>query len=166
MRKCPCPVWIVKPTRRRRYERILATVDTDPINSDQDRLNHLIMDLATSIAQLEDSELHVVHAWELQGDDWIAARVALSDQEIRSIGQDVREQHQATLDRLLSDYEAMDIRMKTHLIDGRAGMVIPEQARRHDVELIVMGSQIRVDYARGGGGRPAGFGASGHSPGP
>jgi nucleotide-binding universal stress UspA family protein len=144
MRKCPCPVWIVKPTRRRRYERILAAVDTDPIDSEQDWLNHLIMDLATSIAEKEDSELHVVHAWELQGDDWMAARVALSDQEIRSIGQDVRDQHQAAFNRLLSDYEALGLNIKTHLIDGRAGMVIPEQATRHDVGLIVMGTVART----------------------
>jgi len=30
LRKCPCPVWLVKPTRRKKYERILAAVDSDP----------------------------------------------------------------------------------------------------------------------------------------
>ncbi len=119
-------------------------MDSDPIDSEQDELNHLIMDLATSIAQQEDSELHVVHAWDLQGDDWIAARVALSDQQIKSIGQEVREQHQGAFDRLLADYETVGVRMKTHLIDGRAGMVIPEQARRHDAGLIVMGTVART----------------------
>ncbi len=144
MRKCPCPVWIVKPTRGHRYERILAAVDTDPIGKEQTGLNHLIMDLAASIAKKENSELHVVHAWDLQGDDWIAARAALSDQEIRSIKQDVHDQHQAAFDGLLADYETEGIRMRSHLIDGRAGMVIPEQARRHDVGLIVMGTVART----------------------
>jgi nucleotide-binding universal stress UspA family protein len=144
MRKCPCPVWIVKPTRRRRYERILAAVDTDPVNSDQDQLNHLIMDLATSIAEIEDSELHVVHAWELQGDDWMAARVALSDEEIRAISQEVHDQHQITLDKLLAEYKSEALRMRSHLIEGRPGMVIPEQARRHDVNLIIMGTVART----------------------
>ena len=144
MRKCPCPVWIVKPMRGYRYEHILAAVDTDPIDSKQDQLNHLIMDLATSLAQQEDSELHVVHTWNLQGDDWMAARVALSDQQIRSIGQEVREQHQVAFERLLADYESVGMRMKTHLIEGRAGMVIPEQVRRHDAGLIVMGTVART----------------------
>ena len=26
MRECPCPVWVMKPTRRKRIERILAAV--------------------------------------------------------------------------------------------------------------------------------------------
>jgi len=72
MRKCPCPVWIVKSGRDPRKESILAAVDTNPVNSEQDALNRQIMDLATSLAQQADSELHVVHAWNLQGDDWIA----------------------------------------------------------------------------------------------
>ena len=144
MRKCPCPVWIVKSTRGRRYERILAAVDSDPIDSGQDNLNYLIMDLATSLAQREDSELHVVHAWDMQGDDWKAARAALSHQQIRSIGQEVRAKHQAAFDTLLADYESLGIRMRTHLIEGRAGVVIPEQARRHDAGLIVMGTVART----------------------
>lgn len=144
MRKCPCPVWIIKPTRGHRYERILAAVDTDPVNPEQDELNHLIMDLATSLAQNEDSELHIVHAWDLQGDDWMAVQTALSEQEVRSITQEVRERHQVTFENLLANYETLDVDMKTHLIEGRAGMVIPEQARRYDVGLIVMGTVART----------------------
>jgi len=144
MRKCPCPVWIVKPTRGHRYERILAAVDTDPVNSEQDKLNHLIMDLATSLAQKEDSELHIVHAWDLQGDDWMAVRTALSEQQIRLIKQEVCERHQVAFENLLANYEALDVRMSKHLIEGRAGMVIPEQARRHDAGLIVMGTVART----------------------
>ena len=30
MRKCPCPVWIIKPTERHKYHRILAAVDQAP----------------------------------------------------------------------------------------------------------------------------------------
>jgi nucleotide-binding universal stress UspA family protein len=30
MRKCPCPVWITKPTEHHQYRRILAAVDLDP----------------------------------------------------------------------------------------------------------------------------------------
>ena len=65
MRKCPCPVWVVKPGQHERYARILAAVDTDPDDASKDALNRTIMELATSLAQLEQSELHVVHAWTL-----------------------------------------------------------------------------------------------------
>ena len=34
MRKCPCPVWVIKPGPHRRFERILAAVDPDPRDED------------------------------------------------------------------------------------------------------------------------------------
>jgi len=61
MRKCPCPVWVMKPSRSPRYSRILAAVD--PCSSDPEgtALDVKILDLATSLARLEKSLLHVVH---------------------------------------------------------------------------------------------------------
>ena len=144
LRKCPCPVWIVKPTGRPRYERIVAAVDTDPVGSGQDDLNRLIMDLATSFAMSEESELYVVHAWELRGDDWMAARVALSDTEIATVKKEVRSRHRVAFDHLLSRYNTHPVRMQSHLVEGRAGHVIPEQAMRHGAELIVMGTVART----------------------
>ena len=35
MRKCPCPVWVMKPTWRERFHRILAAVD--PIGGGEER---------------------------------------------------------------------------------------------------------------------------------
>jgi nucleotide-binding universal stress UspA family protein len=86
----------------------------------------------------------VVHAWDLQGDDWMAARASLSKQQIESIRQEVYERHQVAFDTLLADYNTLGVNMQTHLIEGRAGMVIPEQARRQEAGLIVMGTVART----------------------
>ncbi len=63
MRKCPCPVWVVKPTQPERYTRILAAVDPNPPDEERQALNIQIMDLATALARLEQSELIVVNTW-------------------------------------------------------------------------------------------------------
>jgi nucleotide-binding universal stress UspA family protein len=63
MRKCPCPVWAIKPVKRKKYARILAAVDSSSFNDETNALNIKIMELATSLAELEESELHVVHCW-------------------------------------------------------------------------------------------------------
>lgn len=39
IRKCPSPVWIVKPSRRRLLRNVFAAVDPDPDNETRDRLN-------------------------------------------------------------------------------------------------------------------------------
>jgi hypothetical protein len=33
MRKCPCPVWIIKPSRRRKLRKVFAAVDADASNT-------------------------------------------------------------------------------------------------------------------------------------
>ncbi|MBW2389000.1 MAG: universal stress protein, partial [Deltaproteobacteria bacterium] len=43
MRKCPCPVWVMKPTRSRRYNRILAAVDPHPSDPERTALNVKIL---------------------------------------------------------------------------------------------------------------------------
>ena len=67
LRNCPCPVWIVKPSDHKHFARILAAVDPDPDKSSSESLNRLVMDLATSLAKLENSALDIVHAREANG---------------------------------------------------------------------------------------------------
>ena len=55
MRKCPCPVWMIKPKESTKYAQILAAVDPDPYDKVGDKLNQNIMELAVSISQLEKS---------------------------------------------------------------------------------------------------------------
>ncbi|MBC8550301.1 MAG: universal stress protein [Candidatus Brocadiales bacterium] len=50
MRKSPCPVWVIKPTHRKKYARVLAAVDPDPSDKKRTALNTRIMELATSVA--------------------------------------------------------------------------------------------------------------------
>ena len=58
LRKCPCPVWIIKPTKRKKHARILAAVDPDPGEKANAEFNTLILDLATSLAQREQRAAH------------------------------------------------------------------------------------------------------------
>ena len=141
MRKCPCPVWIVKPSSEAHFRRILAAVDLDPTEPDTESLARRIMELATSLATEEGSELHVVHVW------WLAAETALRGRQIDStdvdkIVQGIEAAHQSELDRLLSAYP-YDKRT-IHLIKGQAGDVIPDVAESLEVDLVVIGTVGRT----------------------
>ena len=73
LRKCPCPVWMVKPQTGESYNRILAAVDVDDSYPPEELktrqgLNALVMQLAGSLAVAEFAEMHVAHAWEVIGE--------------------------------------------------------------------------------------------------
>ena len=86
MRKCPCPVWVVKPGSGKSYRRILAAVDifSDPFDEAEESINSLILQLSSSLAQMDNSDLHVIQVWNIAnegclggpGDSWTAKHFA------------------------------------------------------------------------------------------
>ena len=145
MRKCPCPVWVTKPTRRQRYKRILVAVDLE--SSGADALNQQIMDIATSLAMLERSKLDIVHVWQVTGSDAPTLRSAITDEAIDRLLRDHEDEVRQKLEQLLCDYPMEDIDHHIHLIRGTPGLVIPEVATKQNVDLIVMGTVCRTGVA-------------------
>ena len=148
MRKCPCPVWVIKSSKRKQYARILAAVDPDPSNEEAKELNTLIMDLATSLAMQERSELHIVHVvdvWKMYVDKGHLHSVGgLSSQDVAKMGRDERDRHQEWLKKLLADYNLELINHHVHLPKGDAGLAISLLANKKRVGLLVMGTIART----------------------
>jgi len=85
LRKCPCPVWLHKHGHDKPYHRILAAMDFDEFSGTEreSTLNRDIIDLATSLAQRERSELYVGHAWYPQSAELLKTRTSgLTEDEI------------------------------------------------------------------------------------
>jgi nucleotide-binding universal stress UspA family protein len=145
LRKCPCPVWIIKPTKRKKYARILAAVDPDPSEKDNAELNKLILDLATSLAKRENSQLHIVHAWAMGYESTLrSGRAHLPKSEVDRWVRDTRTAHNKWFDTLLGQYELQNLPTKTHLLKGQPWDVIPALALKKRVELIIMGTVART----------------------
>ena len=144
-RKCPCPVWIMKPSKHKKYARILAAVDPDPSEAANADLNRLILDLATSMAARDNSALHIVHAWNMPHESSLrSGRSNLPKKDIDRMVADTRKAHKAWLDALLGEYELHDISVAFHLLKGEPDRVIPALAQKKRVEIIVMGTVART----------------------
>ena len=145
MRKCPCPVWMIKPSKFTKYSRILAAVDPDPFDKVSNELNNLIMELAFSISRLEKSELHIVHAWRLWGESALRGhRVRATEGEMNKLLQDTRNFHKRCLDELLNRFPLAKTKHKVHLRKGDPGVLIREIAKKERIDLIVMGTVCRT----------------------
>jgi len=148
MRKCPCPVWVVKRGENERFDRIIAAVDPDPLDEQRNQLNFKIMDLATSLAKIEQSILLVVHAWSLYGETILrSGRGRMNREEIDTMVREAEAEHKERLNNLLQKYKLQDLKHRVHLIKGEAGRVIPELAEKKRADLIVMGTLSRSGVA-------------------
>lgn len=146
MRKCPCPVWVFKPTQPKSYTRILAAVDpADHLDETSHNLNVKIMDLATSLARLEHSELHVIHTWTMYAESLLrSGRTKIPPTELNRLLAETEEMHHIWLDQLLEPYGLENLNHQIHLLKGSASTLIPELAREKEVDLIVMGTISRT----------------------
>ena len=147
MRKCPCPVWVVKSTKRAKYKRILAAVDTtsDFPDSERDSLNPLIMQLASSLAQMDNSEFHVVQVWSVFAEGHMAVRGGLSENSIRNLRKQTRHQYTSQLDRLQAGINLKEIITHRHLLrDDDAPKAIIKLAKSKEIDLLVMGTVCRT----------------------
>lgn len=148
MRKCPCPVWVVKPDQPERYTRILAAVDPTPHDEVQNALNTEIMELATSLARWERSELIIIHAWSAYGESTLRyGRASLPKREVDKIVRGTRDAHKRWLITLLGKHPLEDLQHQAYMLKGEAGRLIPALAKVKEVELIVMGTLSRTGAA-------------------
>jgi universal stress protein E len=145
MRKCPCPVWAIKPGPHRRFERVLAAVNPDPYDEEHQGVNAKIMELAASLARLEGSELRVVHAWDVEGENVLRRwHKHLPAAEVDRLVLETETTHRQWLDQLLAHHPLTGIPHDVHLLRGEAAQVIVTLADKRSVDLIIMGTVGRT----------------------
>ncbi len=153
LRKCPCPVWIMKPPEKSKYSSILAAVDFDPVNpaaTDQ-VLNREILELASSLALTDSASLHIVHAWEAFAESTMLSRGDISLESIYAYAGKQQSLHQKGLDKLgeqMRDWIGTDVygrlSPRLHLSKGPAKMMIAIVAEGLRADLVVMGTIART----------------------
>ncbi len=157
LRKCPCPVWLVKPKSPKAYSRILAAVDVDDFYppeelSTRHRLNHQILEMASALALAEFAELHIVHTWEAIDEGVMRhAFVSLPEEKIAAYIEKERQQHRGNLNVLMNETvnrldqnSLKQIKPQTHLLKGHPRKHIPKLAGGIKADLIVMGTVART----------------------
>jgi len=151
LRKCPCPVWLVKSDSPRTYQRILAAVDVDDLYPPEElntryQLNLQVLVIASSLALSEFAELHIVHAWKAIGESEMRSGfIKSSEDEVVAYVERVRQQHKRNLDELVDGIMSKlgrntsgYLKPETHLLKGYAGEDIPVLAREIKADLVVM----------------------------
>ncbi len=154
LRKCPCPVWLIKPQEEMKCRRILAAVDINPsVDIEKmDALNQQILEMSTSLALSEFAELHIVHAWMIFGKNMlqssrskhlkeeVAAWVENQKMEIKA-GLD---EFKAKLDQVLGEKGSDYLQPIVHFREGDAYAIVPWLAEEKKVDLVIMGTLART----------------------
>lgn len=157
LRKCPCPVWLIKPETEEPVRCILAAIDIDDGSpsstmTPQEALNRKILEISGSLALSEFAELHIVHAWrEIGESNTRSAAVHYHEEKVITYNEQMYRRRRTIMDELVHEVssslgqEATDfLKPKIHLVRGRARVEVPSLARNTAAQLIVMGTVART----------------------
>lgn len=137
-RKCPCPVWVVKPRAELVHELVLAATDLTPVGD-------LAVELAASLAEAYGCELHVIHAWKVP----ISLQLSSGrrdDEEyeaaLRKIDEEAEEHIRASLAK-----KNPNVTPVLHVGCDSASRAILDGVKRLEADTLVMGTISRGGIA-------------------
>lgn len=152
LRKCPCPVWIMKPHEEGGYASIVAALDLDPMDADsreQQELNAKILKLSGALALEHSAPLRLVHAWQALGE-----RKLLFRGHMHGTAAFVQSEQAARKKLLLAQLETLRelfgpeayraLAPRCHLPHGPAQRMIPMVAAELRADVVVMGTVART----------------------
>ncbi len=159
LRKCPCPVLMLKPGQNDRFQNILATVDVNDDFSEpdeervQDQLNKQVLEYSATLCMPELTTLHIGSAWDAYAEDFYryGAFSSLPEDEVNKYVDRVRRDCVDNLDLLVKEMNEIlgketvqYLHPQLHLVKGKPYKEIPLMAEKHDIDLIVMGTVGRI----------------------
>jgi len=157
LRKCPCPVWLMRPDEPVQYQHVMAAVDLEPEGGDRQKtaLNRQILEMASSLAISEFSSLDIIHAWRGNGYtilDGIGSD--FDDAEVEGWSEKIRQLHRAWFDdqerqlRTSLGREAVDyLGPQLHMIEGETCRVLTDFVKKNKIDIVVMGTVARTGIA-------------------
>lgn len=154
LRKCPCPVWLLRPAENGGHPRRIVAAfdfDVDSRHSLNAALNDQILDLASSLSVEVMAELHLVHAWDAPGELAVLTWSNNPVDDAALLLERERALHQLGMDRLrdqlwqsLGAEAYARIAPAFHLVKGAANAAVPASIRSLGADLVVMGTVART----------------------
>lgn len=144
MRKCPSPLWMMKPTRKARLGVIMAAIDPAPSDEEREELNRRILEVAAEVAADEKAILHVAHVWSLRTErSFGLLHRGPSEGHARRLAESERLRRAALVEELVRPYRGGTVPVTVELVKGQPSQVLPALTRRLTVDLVVMGTVAR-----------------------
>jgi len=142
LRKCPCPLWLVRGMPER--ARVIAALS--PAESDAETaFNARLMAIATALASAQSKELHVVQALDFPADSRLLRHVP--EEQIERAQAFYTQRSRDSLCAFLEPFGFSLSSGRVHLLEGRPEDAIPAAANELQADTLVIGTVARAGIA-------------------
>jgi universal stress protein E len=135
LRKCPTPVWVVRPEHDLVHRLVLAATDLTPVGDEAVRC-------AGYVAQRHACDLHIVHAWQVPMPPQVDSG-RMTDEELEEAMGSLRAGRHEHISESLASYEG-ESEPTIHVSKGSPAHTIREAVSHLDPDLLVMGTVSRL----------------------
>lgn len=146
LRKCPCPVWLNRPSEKPSIKQRVAVAVNPNATTDEERaLSIDLLQLSRSIADNCDSQLHIISCWEYVLESYLKDNVwfKASDEELENHITQAKKQHTEALQALI-DASGIGGDITLHRLHGTPDDEIPTCVDEIKVDVLVMGTLART----------------------
>ncbi|ASP40431.1 universal stress protein UspA [Bacterioplanes sanyensis] len=150
LRKCPCPVWLMRPDDKDDYHQIVAAVDLSTSDDSEVQLNDDIVQLASSVCLSDFASLDVVSVYDAPEAGFVSLWAEEPDKVQQRMLEQELLQHEIAMKALLqrlSEHlgdDAYDyLQPVPRLRQGVASQQLIEEAHATKADLLVMGTVAR-----------------------
>lgn len=146
MRKCPCTVWALHPTRDSSSSDVVLALDRELASGTRvaEAFAMTLADAALGLAQTRNGNVHVVHAWQPYGVELLDdAALELSDSERQVYLQQQRADSEQWFKRVVQRIESVaddPLRVKPHLIESHALPAVGQMVLDTKAGMLVLGT--------------------------
>jgi universal stress protein E len=135
LRKCPCPVLLVKDHEWPEHGNIVAAVNAGSEQNHHSSLNQRIIQQSKQLATLLNAKVQLVNAFP-----GTPVNIAIEIPEFnpQEYNQTMKTHHLAAVQKLALEFELPT--GQTHVLEGMPEDVIPKMAQQLDAEIVVIGT--------------------------
>lgn len=155
LRKCPCPLWLLKPDIAPHYNKVVANVDIQQSDSvAEPSLNQQIIEMASAFAIHNNAEFYILNAWQPEPAGMVLMWCDNPEQAEAEFNQSVYQSQQTAMTKFKNQtiawlgQQAFDFtKPQFELLRGEPTKILTERISKIAPGLVIMGTVARTGIA-------------------
>lgn len=146
LRKCPVPIWLIRPGAQLTKPRIVVAVDPLSEAKEGRDLNTKLLKIGDDLTTTLDGHMEVLSCWTFEHENYLrnAPFARMTEDEIDVLIKEAQEEHQDSLSAALADYKPETLKGEPVCEKGEANDIIPRYVEDNNVAILVMGTVART----------------------